>query len=227
MVTFGPNLPTRSLVLSPAAIERLALNLGKLGLPPALYFAVAGAVWGALIDETTLPQEEVSSGNGLAPSPIAAPSRAKTRKARSRRTTRRGEGIARVQQALKENPGLDAAGLARAAGVCLTTAKRALATGSNGSVAPTPRATALIGDPDLPSETLDRRQPAAVSLLRGALSRGPAPCSRVEELAHKRGIGNAQLEAAKVSMGVRAVRIEGVPDVCYALPHQAESADAQ
>ena len=215
-------------MLSAAAIERLAINLGKIGLPPAQYFAVAGAVWGALMEETSSPREEASSANGGPP--IAAPSHAtpppaKTRKARCRRTIRPAEGIARAKQALKENPGLGASGGSPAPlESSRTTAKRALAkprqTGSNGSVAPTPRATAAIGDP----ETVDRRPLAAVSRLRGALSQGPKPCSHVEELAHKKGIGNAQLEAAKALMSIRAIRIEGVPDVCYALPHQAESA---
>jgi hypothetical protein len=63
-------------MLSRAEVERIAKNLAKISLDPVTYFAVVGAIAGAIITGTTLSRDEVSVGNGATAS-APKPSRKK------------------------------------------------------------------------------------------------------------------------------------------------------
>jgi len=207
-------------MLSPSEVDRLAANLAKIQLSPAQYFAVAFAVADALLYSDTPPgAPEVSAANGAAGPSKPKP---KPRKAPGRpRGYRPGEALARAARVLEANPDMNAAALARAAGVSYPTAKRAAAARRKGTETPAAEHAAEPSPPGEPGRL------AAVSLLRGVLSRGPKPASHVEELANKKGIGSKQLEAAKELMGVKVARFDNGQGVCYALPsHETEAAQA-
>jgi len=108
-------------MLTAAEVERLAINLSRLNLAPVMYFSIVAAITGALVDETTSRHREVSPANGATPPQDAKRSASPTRPA-----FKPGEALARARQVLAENPGLGTSGLARAAGVGIATAKRAL-----------------------------------------------------------------------------------------------------
>ena len=209
-------------MLTAAEVERLAINLSRLNLAPVMYFSIVAAITGALVDETPSRHQEVSPANGATPPQDAKRSASPTRPA-----FKPGEALARARQVLAENPGLGTAGLARAAGVGIATAKRALVAARKQAAPAAIQLDTTLPAPDQPGsawQRADRGQLAALNMLRGALSRGPKPASHIEEMANTKGICINQLEDAKEQMGIRCERLDNGRGVCYLSPeYQAET----